>query len=60
MSLKIWANVLVKNEDRYLWFAVSSAIEFVDKVFIWDTGSQDKTLDIIKLLQEKYPNKIIF
>ena len=60
MSLKIWANVLVKNEDRYLWFAVSSAIDFVDKVFIWDTGSQDKTLDIIKLLQEKYPNKIIF
>lgn len=60
MSLKIWANVLVKNEDRFLWFAVSSVIDFVDKVLIWDTGSQDKTLDIIKLLEQKYPDKIVF
>lgn len=60
MSLKIWANVLIKNEDRYLWFAVSSAIDFVDKVLIWDTGSSDKTLDIVKILEHKYPGKIIF
>lgn len=60
MSAKIWANVLIKNEDRYLWFAVSSAIDYVDKILIWDTGSSDKTLDIIKILEHKYPGKIIF
>lgn len=60
MSAKIWANVLIKNEDRYLWFAVSSAINFVDKILIWDTGSSDKTLDIVKILQHKYPGKISF
>jgi glycosyltransferase involved in cell wall biosynthesis len=56
----IWAHTLVKNEERWLWFAVSSVINFVDKILLWDTGSTDKTLDIIKELTKKYPEKINF
>ncbi len=58
--MKIWGNTLVKNEDRYIWFAVSSVINYLDKLLIWDTGSIDKTVEIIKLLQKKYPGKILF
>ncbi len=57
---KLWANVLVKNEDRYLWFAIMSVIEHVDKVLVWDTGSYDQTIFIIEELQKKYPQKIIY
>lgn len=57
---KIWGVTLVKNEDRYLWFAVSSVINYLDKVLIWDTGSTDQTVKVIKELQKKYPNKIEF
>lgn len=56
----IWGNCLVKNEGRYLWFAVKSTIEFLDKILIWDTGSSDDTVAIIKLLQKEYPQKIEF
>lgn len=58
--MKIWAHTLVKNEERYLWFAVKSVINYVDKVFLWDTGSTDKTVKIIKLLKKDYPGKIDF
>ncbi len=60
MKKTIWGNTLVKNEDLYIWFAVESVIGYLDKLLIWDTGSSDKTVDIIKELEKKYPDKIIF
>lgn len=56
--MKIWAHTLVKNEERYLWFAVESVIYYVDKLLLWDTGSTDKTRQIIELLKKKHPGKI--
>jgi len=60
MKNTIYAHCLVKNEERFLWYSVSSVIEYVDKILIWDTGSTDNTVKIINLLQKKYPNKIVF
>jgi glycosyltransferase involved in cell wall biosynthesis len=37
-----------------------SVIDIVDKVLIYDTGSTDKTLEIIKEIKKVYPSKIIF
>ena len=52
MSKKnIWVHTLVKNEEKYLWYAVMSVADFVDKVLLWDTGSSDKTVEIIKQIQ---------
>lgn len=56
--MQIWAHTLVRNEERYLWFAVGSVISYVDKLLLWDTGSTDKTVKIIKLLKNRYPGKI--
>jgi len=58
--MKIWAHMLVKNEEKYLWYAVLSVVDYVDKVLLWDTGSTDKTLEICKKFQEKFPEKIDF
>ncbi|MDO8619132.1 MAG: glycosyltransferase [Candidatus Daviesbacteria bacterium] len=60
MSKTIWGNCIVKNEDRFIWFAVTSVINYLDKLIIWDTGSSDKTVKIIELLKKKYPKKISF
>lgn len=56
--MKIWAHTLVKNEERHLWFAVESMIDYVDKILLWDTGSTDKTPEIIKALAKKHKDKI--
>ncbi|HKC04363.1 MAG TPA: glycosyltransferase [Patescibacteria group bacterium] len=57
---KIWAHTLVKNESRWLWYAVSSIIEHVDRLLLWDTGSTDNSIEIEKALIKKYPEKIEF
>jgi glycosyltransferase involved in cell wall biosynthesis len=54
----IVVHALVKNEARWLWYSISSVIDYVDKILLWDTGSTDGTLEIIEELRKKYPNKI--
>jgi glycosyltransferase involved in cell wall biosynthesis len=56
--MTIWAHTLVRNEERYIWFAVMSVIDYIDKVLIWDTGSEDKTVDIIKEIKKIRKNKV--
>ena len=57
--MEIWAETMVKNEERWLWYSATSVINHVDKLLLWDTGSTDKSLEIERELERKYPNKII-
>lgn len=56
--MKIWAQTLVKNEANWLWYAVSSVINHVDKLLLWDTGSTDGSGEVEKELVKKFPGKI--
>ncbi|MDV4150387.1 glycosyltransferase [Clostridium sp. AL.422] len=62
MESKITAHMIVRNEDKWIWFSIMSIINYVDKIIIFDTGSEDKTVEIIKnfLINEIYKNKIHF
>jgi len=54
----VTAHVLVRNEARFVWFAVMSVINYVDSVLLWDTGSVDETRVILKEIKKLYPNKV--
>ncbi|MFZ3301244.1 MAG: glycosyltransferase [Microgenomates group bacterium] len=56
--MKIWAHTLFKNEERWLWFSVTSVIDSVNKLLLWDTGSTDRSWEIALALKEKYKEKI--
>jgi len=58
--MSIWVHTLVKNEERYIWYALRSVVDFVDKMLIWDTGSSDATEAIIKEFKKIYPKKVDF
>ena len=58
--MKVWVNCIVYNEENFIWFAINSIIDFVDKIIVWDTGSQDLTVKIIEEIKKKYPEKIEF
>ena len=49
----IWVNCLIKNEERWIWYALKSVLLFVDKVIVWDTGSTDDTVKIIKTIKSE-------
>ena len=55
--MKITAHCLVKNEEKFIWYALNSVIDYVDKILVWDTGSTDNTVKIIKSIKN---NKIEF
>jgi hypothetical protein len=55
----ICVHTLVKNEARFVWYAVNSVIGYVDKVLLWDTGSTDGSFEIEKEIKEKWPEKIV-
>ena len=50
---KIIVHCLVKNEERFVWYALKSVLPFVDKIMVWDTGSTDNTVKIIKSIDSK-------
>ncbi len=56
----ITAHCLVKNEEIFVGYAIKSVINFVDSIIVFDTGSTDRTVEIIQKLAKEYPGKIIF
>lgn len=47
----IWGNCLVRNEERWIWYALMSVIDFFDRILVWDTGSTDNTVEIINSIK---------
>ena len=58
--MTIWANCIVNNEENFVWFAIMSVVDFVDKVLVYDTGSTDKTVEIIRKIREIKGDKVEF
>lgn len=47
-NIKINGAILVKNQESRIIKAIESIIDLCDKVYIFDTGSTDKTIDAIR------------
>lgn len=45
--MSITGHMLVQNEDRFIWYAITSVLPFLDVLLITDNGSTDHTVDII-------------
>jgi len=59
--MEITGHMLVKNEENWIWFAIQSILPHVKELIICDTGSTDRTVEIIELAQKnKLGSKIKF
>lgn len=47
----ITVHTIVKNEENWVWYAINSVLNFVDKIIVYDTGSNDRTVEIIKSIK---------
>lgn len=56
----ITAHCIVKNEERFVAYAIRSVIDSVEQVIVFDTGSTDDTVRIILDLKKEYGEKILF
>lgn len=57
MAIKLTTHTIVKNEQNWIKQSLLSVIDQVDQMLVWDTGSTDKTVDVIKSINSP---KIIF
>ncbi|OGG28069.1 hypothetical protein A3A59_02955 [Candidatus Gottesmanbacteria bacterium RIFCSPLOWO2_01_FULL_42_10] len=48
MRFNLTGHMIVRNEEQWVWYAIQSVINHVDELLIFDTGSDDKTNEIIK------------
>lgn len=44
------AHTIMKNEENWIWYAIRSVLPFMDHVIVFDTGSSDRTLPIVKTI----------
>jgi len=57
MKKEITVHCIAKNEEKWIWYSLMSVLDKVDRVLVYDTGSTDKTIEIIKSIKSE---KIIF
>jgi glycosyltransferase involved in cell wall biosynthesis len=50
---------VIRDEEFYVGMAIQSVIDYVEGIYILDTGSKDGTLEVIEDFQKRYPGKII-
>ena len=58
--MSVWVHTIVKNEEKFIWYALASVVEYVDKILVWDTGSSDATHQIIEAAASLFEDKIEF
>ncbi len=49
----ITSHTIVKNEENWIKPALLSVIKHVDRMLVWDTGSTDKTIELIKSINSR-------
>ena len=57
--LQLAVTLMVKNEEQRIEATLSSVKDVVDGIIVFDTGSEDQTIDIMKMFAKKY-NFFIF
>jgi len=48
---QLTVHMVVKNEDIFIWYAIMSIINFAERILIFDTGSKDNTVKVIKSIK---------
>lgn len=54
---KIALGMIVKNEEKVIIKTISSTIDAVDAIYLYDTGSTDNTIQLVQEYSKQYPDK---
>jgi glycosyltransferase involved in cell wall biosynthesis len=57
MSASITVHCVIRNEERFAWYAINSVLPYVDTVLVYDTGSTDRTREVVKSIKSP---KLVF
>ena len=49
--MKLVALSMLRNEEHWCWYALTSVAPHVDRILVFDNHSEDRTVDIVKSMQ---------
>lgn len=52
MKFGVTVHTVVCNEENWIWFALNSVRDSVDRILVYDTGSSDRTVEAIKAIDD--------
>jgi glycosyltransferase involved in cell wall biosynthesis len=50
-NIRLVANSVVRNEECWFWYSLKSVLPYVQEILVWDTGSKDHTVSIVKSIR---------
>ena len=56
--MSICGHMLVRNEEKYIWFSAMSVLDHIDKLKLWVMESEDNTYEIASLIKQTSPRKV--
>jgi len=57
--MKISVQMTIRDEEFYIGMALQSVVDRAYGVYVLDTGSKDRTVEVVKEYQSKYPNIVL-
>lgn len=60
MTLDVTGHFMLRNERYWTPYVLTSAALALDRLIVVDCGSEDGTPDMVRLVQDAFPNKIHF
>lgn len=46
--MKLVSLSMVRNEEYWIWYSLTSVYPHVDEILVFDNGSEDRTVDIVR------------
>ena len=49
---------MLKNEEKWVWYSLVSVVGFVEDIIIYDTGSTDRTVEIVEEFIKRFGGEV--
>ena len=57
---QITVHCIILNEECFIEAVLRSVLPFAHRILVFDTGSTDQTVDIVRRVQREFPEQIVF
>lgn len=58
--MKLVSVSMVRNEEYWVWYALTSVYPHVDEILVFDNGSEDRTVELVRSMQHIADKLVLF
>src|SRR5204863_8127350 len=58
--MKLVSLSMVRNEEYWIWYSLTSVYPHVDEILVFDNDSEDRTLDVVRGMRHLADKLVVF